>query len=318
MKGASRLIGAVMTVLLLQSGVAGAQDTLAAARQLYASASYDEALAMLDRLKSSGGGDKAAASLIEQYRSFCLLAVGHQPDAERAMESIVAGDPTFRPDDAVSPRLQSVFRDVRKRVLPTVVRQRYVGAKASFDQKAYQASADQFDEVLKLLDAPDVVAADPALADLRTVASGFRDLAKAAAVPPPPPPAVPAPAAAAPSTAPDHPASAPSTPPASVPRPPPAFYTADDPAVTAPVVIRQDLPPWPQTIPMPPQLGQRAVLDIVINESGAVESVVVRQSIAPWYDEMLVKDAKRWSYKPATRNGAPVKYRKLIQVVVGK
>ena len=195
MKQTSRLIGAAVTVLLLQAGVAGAQDTLAAARQLYASAAYDEALAMLDRLKSGGASDPAAASLIEQYRAFCLLAVGRQPDAERAMESLVAGDPTFRPDDAVSPRLQSVFRDVRKRTLPVVVRQRYASAKASFDQKAYQAAADQFDAVLRLLEAPDVVAADPALADLRTVASGFRDLAKAAAAPPAPPAASPAAAA---------------------------------------------------------------------------------------------------------------------------
>jgi protein TonB len=301
MKHASRLIRAAVTVLLLQAGVASAQDTLAAARQLYASAAYDEALAMLDRLKSGGPSDSAAASLIEQYRAFCLLAVGHQPDAERAMESLVAGDPTFRPDDAISPRLQSVFRDVRKRMLPVVIRQRYVSAKASFDQKAYQEAADQFDAVLKLLEAPEVVAADPALADLRTVALGFRDLAASAAA-----------AAAAPSPSPPVPA-APSAP---APRPPQSFYTADDPGVIAPVAIKQVVPPWPQGTPKLTGRGQRAVLDIVINEDGAVESVVVRQSIATWYDEALVKAAKGWSYKPATRDGTPVRYRKLMQVVL--
>ena len=230
------------------------------------------------------------------------------------MESIVTADPSFRPDDAVSPRLQSVFRDVRKRMLPVVVRQRYVGAKATFDQKAFQSAADQFDAVMQLLDAPDVVAADPALADLRTVASGFRDLAKVAAAPPPPPPA--SPAAAIPSTAPSSSPSVTASPSTSLPRPPPAFYTADDPGVTAPVVIRQGLPSWPHNIPKPAQRGQRAVLDIVIDAAGSVESVVVRQSIAPWYDAMLVEEAKRWSYKPATKNGTPVRYRKMIQVVV--
>jgi len=301
MKHASRLIRAAVTVLLLQAGVASAQDTLAAARQLYASAAYDEALLMLDRLKSGGPSDSAASSLIEQYRAFCLLAVGHQPEAERAMESLVAGDPTFRPDDAISPRLQSVFRDVRKRMLPVVIRQRYVSAKASFDQKAYQEAADQFDAVLKLLEAPEVVAADPALADLRTVALGFRDLAASAAA-----------AAAAPSPSPPVPA-APSAP---APRPPQSFYTADDPGVIAPVAIKQVVPPWPQGTPKLTGRGQRAVLDIVINEDGAVESVVVRQSIATWYDEALVKAAKGWSYKPATRDGTPVRYRKLMQVVM--
>jgi len=316
MKYASRLIRAAVAALLLQAGVAGAQETLAAARQLYASASYDEALAMLDRLKSGGASDPAAASLIEQYRAFCLLAVGHQPDAERAMESIVAGDPTFRPDDAVSPRLQALFRDVRKRMLPVVVRQRYVSAKASFDQKAYQTAADQFDAVLRLLEAPDVVAADPALADLRTVASGFRDLAKIAADPPAPPAA--SPAAVAPSAAPSPSPSVPAASSAPEPRTPRAFYAVGDPGVTAPVAIKQHVPPWPQGIPTPVQRGQRAVLEIVINEDGAVESVVVRQSIAPWYDEMLIAEAKRWSYTPATKDGTPVRYCKLMQIVVEK
>jgi len=313
MKKAPRLIGAAVIALLVQSGAAGAQDSLATARQLYASASYDEALAMLDRLKSGGASDPAAASLIEQYRAFCLLAVGHQPDAERAMESLVAGDPTFRPDDAISPRLQSVFRDVRKRTLPGVIRLRYASAKASFDEKAYQAAADQFDAVLKLLEVPDVVATDPALADLRTVAVGFRDLAKAAAAPP----AVSA-AAAAPSAAPGSSPSDPAAPAAPESRPVRAVYTVDDPGVTAPVAIKQNLPPWPQGIPKATVRGRRAVLDITINEAGNVEAVVVRESIVDWYDETLVKEAKGWSYKPASKDGAPVKYRKLMQVVVEK
>ena len=316
MSGASRLICAAVIALLLQAGVVGAQDTLAAARQLYASAAYDEALSMLDRLKTGGAGDRTAASLIEQYRAFCLLAVGRQPDAERAMESIVVGDPSFRPDDALSPRLQSVFRDVRKRTLPTVVRERYVSAKASFDQKAYQAAADQFDTVLKLLEAPDVVAADPALADLRTVAMGFRDLARAAAVPPAPPAALPSAVApaAAPGPSPSDPAAT-SAPGPDAPRP---FYTADDSGVTAPVPIKQGLPPWPQGIPKSTVRGRRAVLDILINEAGNVESVVVRESIVGWYDDALIKEAKGWSYKPANKAGAPVRYRKLMQVVVEK
>jgi TonB family protein len=313
MKKASRLIGAAVIALLVQAGAAGAQDSLATARQLYASASYDAALAMLDRLKSGGASDPAAASLIEQYRAFCLLAVGHQPDAERAMESLVAGDPTFRPDDTISPRLQSVFRDVRKRTLPGVIRQRYASAKASFDEKSYQTAADQFDAVLGLLEAPDVVAADPALADLRTVAVGFRDLARAAAAPP-----AASAAGAPPSAAPGSSPSDPAAPAAPDPRPARAVYTVDDPGVTAPVAIKQNLPPWPQGISKMTVRGRRAVLDIAINEAGNVESVVVRESIVDWYDEALIKEAKGWSYKPASKEGAPVRYRKLMQVVVEK
>lgn len=316
MKQAPRLIGAAVIAILLQAVAAGAQDSLATARQLYASASYDEALSMLDRLKSAGAGDPAAASLIEQYRAFCLLAVGHQPDAERAMESIVASDPLFRPDEAVSPRLQSVFRDVRKRTLPGVIRQRYASAKASFDEKAYQVAAGQFDAVIRLIEAPDVVATDPALADLRTVAVGFRDLAKAAAAPPTPPAA--AAAAAPPSAAPGPSPADPAAPAAPNPRPARAAYSADDPGVTAPIAIKQALPPWPPGIPKATVRGRRAILDITINEAGNVESVVVRESIVGWYDEALIKEAMGWSYKPAAKDGAPVKYRKLMQVFVEK
>jgi TonB family protein len=312
MKKAPRLIGAAVIALLVQAGAAGAQDSLATAKQLYASAAYDEALAMLDRLKSGGASDPAATSLIEQYRAFCLLAVGRQPDAERAMESLVAGDPSFRPDDAVSPRLQSVFRDVRKRTLPGVIRQRYANAKASFDEKAYETAADQFDAVLKLIEAPDVVASDPALADLRTVAVGFRDLARAAAA------SAASAAAAASSAAPGSSLPNPAAPAAPEPRPVRAVYAVDDPGITAPVAITQNLPPWPQGIPKATVRGRRAVLDITINEAGNVESVVVRESIVDWYDEALVKEAKGWSYKPASKEGTPVRYRKLMQVVVEK
>ncbi len=73
--------------------------------------------------------------------------------------------------------------------------------------------------------------------------------------------------------------------------------------MTAPVAIKQNLPPWPQGIPKTTVRGRRAVLDITINEAGNVESVVVRESIVDWYDEALIKEAKGWSYKPASKDG---------------
>ena len=298
MKSLSRIIGVTLAVLLVLAGTAAAQDSLAAARQLYASASYDEALAMLDRLSANNSEDPSVAVAIEQYRAFCLLAIGRQADAERAVARVVAGDPTFRPTDSeVSPRLQSFFRDVRTRTLPTVVRARYADAKAAYDQKDYPVAATKFAAVVKLLETPDVVAADASLGDLRTVAVGFRDLAHAAT--PPPPPAAPAPAPA--------PVAA-----------PPAYYTADDASVTAPVVVRQDLPRLPAGMTLPTDRGRRAVLDIVIDANGSVESAAVRPSIVSWYDALLVESTRNWRYKPATKDGQPVKFRKAIIVVADK
>jgi hypothetical protein len=310
MKTRLSTIAAVVVVLLSQVWPAAAQDSLDAARQLYTSASYDEALSMLDRLKLQLAGDHARATTIDQYRAFCLLAVGRQPEAERAVEAIIDSEPAFRPEETASPRLLSVFRDVRKRVLPTTIRQRYETAKGSFDRKAYAEAVAQFDAVLALLESPDVLAADSAFADLRTVVRGFRDLATVANTPPPAAPAEP-PAPAAPPAAPPPPSPSPAVPARSVP----AVFSAADAGVTLPVVVREQLPPWPKSVPRPD--GQRAVLDTVIDQAGRVESVVVRPSLGV-YDGLVAAEAKGWLYKPALKDGAPVRFRRMVQIVVGR
>ena len=42
----------------------------------------------------------------------------------------------------------------------------------------------------------------------------------------------------------------------------------------------------------------------------------MRSPIHPIYDRLLVNDARSWRYAAATRNGIPVRYRKMIEVVV--
>jgi hypothetical protein len=303
MKTRLSTIAVVAVVLLLQVSPAAAQDSLDAARQLYTSASYDEALSMLERLKLQLAGDRARVTAIDQYRAFCLLAVGRQPEAERAVEAIIATEPAFRPEDTASPRLLSVFRDVRKRVLPAAIRQRYEAAKSSFDRKAYADSVAQFEAVLALLDSPDVLAADSAFSDLRTVARGFRDLAVAATAPPPAAPAEP------PAPAP------PPAPPPAAPPPVPAVFSASAAGVTPPVVVREQMPSWPKGIPRPD--GQRAVLDTVIDQAGRVESIVVRPSLGV-YDGLVAAEAERWLYKPALKDGAPVRFRRMVPIVIGR
>ena len=52
----------------------GRENPLTAARDLYASARYDEALAVLNGLPSDAVASDRKS--IEQYRSLCLLALG--------------------------------------------------------------------------------------------------------------------------------------------------------------------------------------------------------------------------------------------------
>jgi tetratricopeptide (TPR) repeat protein len=265
---------------------------LDAARELYASARYDEALAVLDGLRSS---DRRS---IEQYRSLCLLALGRTPEAEAAIAAVVTADPTFQPSEAdASPRVRAAFTEVRQRLLPEIAGAHYAAAKATYDRKEWAAAERQFRDLLALLDDRDMVGR---LADLRTLASGFVDLATAAAAPPPAPPT---------------PEPAPAPAPATVPPPQVnKVYGGEDAGVTAPVVIRQDIPAVPANISN--QVKSRGRVELVIDELGRVVSVIVRLAIHPFYDQLILGAAKDWRYKPATLNGVPVKFRKIIAITV--
>jgi TonB family protein len=287
-------------VLALSGTVASAQERdLATARELYAAASYDDALAVLNRLRASEH-PASQARAIEQYRAFCLLALGRAADAQQAIEAVVAAEPSYQPSESeVSPRIRSAFADVRRRMLPAIIQQKYAEAKAAFDRKAFAAAAAGFSRVLVALTDP-AVAADanrPPLSDLRTLAVGFEELsAKAAAPPPPPPP--PAPVVA-------------------TPPPPPtpiAFrvYSGQDRDVIPPTIINQALPSFQGTVLVP----RTGVLEVLISETGDVESAVMTQSVTMAYDKLALNAARAWRFKPATVKGVPVKYRKTVQIAV--
>ena len=122
---------------------------------------------------------------IEQYRSLCLLALGRGAEAEAAIAVVVASDPMYQPTETeASPRVRTAFSEVRQRQLPDIARTRYASAKAAFDRKDYPAAEQQFRELLRLIDDPDM---GGRLGDLRMLVTGFVDLSAAAAAPPPEP-----------------------------------------------------------------------------------------------------------------------------------
>src|SRR5262245_26884897 len=97
------------------------QDAINAARDLYASAAYEDALAVLSRVPEASAPPVEARTL-SQYRAFCLLALGRTQEAERAIEAMITRDPTYQPPAAeMSPRVRAAFLDVRKRVLPGII-----------------------------------------------------------------------------------------------------------------------------------------------------------------------------------------------------
>jgi TonB family protein len=286
--------------VLLGAGAYAQENDLAAARELYASASYDDALVVLNRLRASDRSPGQSRA-IEQYRAFCLLALGRAADAQQAIEAVVVAEPSYQPDENdVSPRVRTAFADVRRRMLPVIIQQKYTQAKTAFDRKDFAAAATGFSQVLVALADPAVSAeaARPPLADLRTLAVGFEELSAKAAAPPPPLP-----------VAPPVQVAAPPPPPAPVANRP---YTPEDRNVIPPNAINQSLPVFQGAV-FAPRYG---MIEVLISETGDVESAVMTQSVTVSYDRLAIAAAKKWRYTPASVNGVPVKFRKSVQVSV--
>jgi TonB family protein len=303
----------LILVVVLTSGVVAQSEpatSLAAARELYASADYRGALEMLDRLAAEDTRQDRPS--IDLYRAFCLIALDRVREADEAIAAMITRDPLYRPADAeVPPRLRPMFSDKRRVVLPGIIQARYEHAKSAFDQRDYKTAADGFTQVLIALSDPDIAreTSRAPLADLRVLAIGFKDLAVRAVTPPsapasPPPPSLPAPRPEITTQPPDAPrAPAPRT---------TTIYDSDDAAVVAPVTVTQDMP----RLHRPTTTDKTGVLVVVINEAGRVESAVITQPLDSYYDAMLLQAAKTWRYQPARRDGVPVKYRKRIQLTL--
>jgi hypothetical protein len=320
------IIAGSIAVLLFSTSVT-AEDSLAAARELYSAAAYDDALMMLNKLRASVQGPDHL--VVEQYRAFCFLALGRQSDAQKAIEAVVSAEPSYVPSNSeVSPRIRSAFTDVRKRMLPSIIQDRYKHAKAAYDRKDYTFATSQFAHVLAAIADPDLasVAGLPPLSDIRTLATGFHELSAAAAAPPPPPPppvvaaAEPAPAPVAPPPVAPPPAPVPAPAVVAAPEPPPAIptpraqpYGPDDVGVVPPTVVRQRLPDFDSRLISSARSG---VLEVVIDELGRVVAAAMRSPVHPRYDPLVLDAARSWQYKPATVNGRPVKYRKIVTIAV--
>ena len=124
-----------LTLVVATPAAVFADDSLNQARDLYASAAYEDALAMLGRLNAASlrAEDGRVA---EQYRALCLLALGKNGEASQAIEAVVAADPAYQPsENEVSPRVRAVFTDVRRRLLPGLVQQKNATAKTAYDRK---------------------------------------------------------------------------------------------------------------------------------------------------------------------------------------
>jgi TonB family protein len=289
----------IAALSLIVAAPAGAAPDLANVRELYASASYAEALEVLGSLESADNTE-----VVERYRALCLLGLGRTADAERALERIVMRHPLYViPAAEVSPRVVTMFHDIRRRSLPGAARQLYTRAKASYDSKDHATAMAQFKDVLALVNDPDAADEGASLTELKQLAEGFLALSQAAlaaaAAPPPAPAPAPVPVAEV--------AKAPSA---------PRIYTASDSDVVAPQVIARTMPGWRPPSTLIAQQSFRGTLEIVVNEQGTIEWAGISKPSFPSYDADLLTATKAWRFRPATKMGEPVKYRLAVEVVL--
>jgi TonB family protein len=308
MKSALFFVGA-----LLIAEAAAPQDALTAAKDLYASAAYEDALAALTRVKETA---PELAQQADEYRAFSLFALGRTSEAETVVEGVVRKDPFAVPDarDA-SPRINDMFAQVRKRLLPDMIRDEYKSARATLDKGQLPAAVPSLNKVKRMLDqAKSLGVMDQTLNDLDVLVRGFLDLAKSTAdlasaeaaakapSPAPAPAAIPPPAvaAASPTRADGGPKG-------------PRVYSVADKDVVAPVPIRQATPTIPYSVART-MTGQSGVLEIIINEKGDVEGALMREPVNNVFDAAVLMAAKTWKYRPAMREGQAVKYMKRVGV----
>lgn len=84
-----------------------------------------------------------------------------------------------------------------------------------------------------------------------------------------------------------------------------AVYTSDDPDVTPPELVRPRLPQEP---PAGVRLEDLPRVDLLISETGEVESVRL-SSVSPGVGaSMMLSAIKNWQFQPATLEGRPVRY----------
>jgi len=279
----SFLSSGVLSLMLLSTAVF-AQESLERAKALYGSAAYDDALGVLVRLRTADG----PRADVEQYRILCLIALGRVAEADEAVRAIVKAFPSFVPEAGeMPPRVVELFAKTRRELLPDIARTAYLEAKAALEKKDRAAALAGFEALVRLIDSAGADATG-SLPELKILAAGFLDLARAL---PAPVPVAETKAAATESAKPVR-----------------------APEIVPPIAVRQTMPQWVPSDAMSRQGSFSGVVRVAINAAGRVDSAAIEKSVHPAYDRLLLQAARSWEYRPATSDGVAVPSEQLVQV----
>ncbi len=180
-----------VAAVLFTAATASAQEPLTKAKALYDAANYEEALTVLAPVEIPEA---------QQYKALCMLALGRAQDATGAVELLIASSPTFEPSaEEVPPRFVTLVSDAKKKLLPGIARKTFNEAREQFKSGDRAEALKKFDLVVTLTQSAGFKDTSDA-EDLRTLASGFIELARASEVKTPAPAPAPPKAASGTST----------------------------------------------------------------------------------------------------------------------
>jgi TonB family protein len=254
--------------------------------KLYASADYEQALTTL------GSSEEPSAQL---YRALCLLGLARQDEAAKVLKTLVGAVPDFTVSaEDVPPRFMALLTETRRQIVPALLLRLFAEAREQYQAKALDGALPRFEKIVAISSQPDVKDIE-AVADLRTLAEGFIDLAKAPRAvevrdPAPKPAAAPAAGAtAAPTRA----------------------VVLSTPAVA----LKQAMPAWPNDLSSFTASVNGAVR-VQISKTGKVTNATMIRGVHPRYDRLVLAATQYWEYKPATMNGNPVDSESLVEIRV--
>jgi protein TonB len=297
-----------------QASQSAARGHLEDARAQYAAAAYEQALETLGRAAALPDTDRVE---LEQYRALCYIGLGQTTAAADAFTALVEADPTYDlPSSVASPKVRSLFGEVRAKQLPGTVRDLLANGREAYEAGTLAPAREAFALAARLLN-------DPALADwpdretVLVLAEGFTSLADAAERQASEESSGATRSTGAESVQTDAAAAdAPALPAAGAPGMANGQGGAEAPAaaVLPPVPVLQTMPTWVPPDAIARSRAYRGVLKVQIGEDGRVTSASIEEPSHPAYDVRLIHAARQWVFRPATRNGRPVASEKIIAV----
>ena len=92
-----------------------------------------------------------------------------------------------------------------------------------------------------------------------------------------------------------------------------ALYSSGDLSVLPPTIVRPVIAPPPAANAPPDSV---ALFDLVVDRQGRVERVVLASNPARFHERMILSHIKAWTFRPAMKDGRPVRYRLRVLLTV--